>query len=298
MKDTKKPGFTLIELTLALVFVSMLLLSISWLTIHITSTYEKGLAIKAVNSVGKELIDDFSRSIAASPAMPVDSLCGSIYPYSTASTSPYQTCMKDKASKMVYQQRYGKVLVKDKEETVPVSGIFCTGRYSYIWNTAYALNTEDYKPVGINDYRSTYEEKNGFGATTKSEKNFRLLKVSDFSRELCISHMEKNKYLYDEGTTFTINENDDAYEMLDNSENNLAIYDLRIFPPTVHSLTSSAFYSGTFILATLRGNIDIASTGDFCSDPPDNLNTDFAYCAINKFNFAMRAAGEKTSNER
>ena len=73
---------------------------------------------------------------------------------------------------------------------------------------------------------------------------------------------------------------------------------MSVFAPTVHELTSSAYYSGTFILATLRGGININSTGEFCSDPPDNLNTDFAYCAINKFNFAMKADGEKLDSER
>jgi hypothetical protein len=88
-----------------------------------------------------------------------------------------------------------------------------------------------------------------------------------------------------------------AIDLLDSSENDIALYDFTIFAPSVHYLTTAGFYSGTFILATLRGGIDINTTGDFCSDPPDNLNTDFAYCAINKFNFSMRAAGERMRNE-
>jgi hypothetical protein len=112
--------------------------------------------------------------------------------------------------------------------------------------------------------------------------------------------MLSNVYYYDDNNNYNITNGtpDVNYEMLDNSQNNLAIYDFTVFKPTIHKVTSAAFYSGTFILATLRGGIDINSTGEFCSDPPDNLDTDFAYCAINKFNFAMRAAGEKTATER
>ena len=75
-KMNNKKGFTMVELSLALIFVSIILITIAWLTIHITSVYEKGLAMKAVNSTAKELIDDFSRAIATSPARTVQSLCG------------------------------------------------------------------------------------------------------------------------------------------------------------------------------------------------------------------------------
>ena len=65
--------------------------------------------------------------------------------------------------------------------------------------------------------------------------------------------------------------------------------------------------SGTFILATLRGDIDIMRSGDYCSlgtqfedkngnmvgdtSSLNNLGSEFNYCAINKFNFAARTAG-------
>ena len=124
------------------------------------------------------------------------------------------------------------------------------------------------------------------------------MRVSDFRRELCLEHLDPNKYAYDDDSTYDLLNAPQVHEeLLENSENNLAIYDFTIFAPTVHGLTSSGFYSGTFILATLRGGININSTGEFCSDPPDGLKTDFAYCAINKFNFSMRAVGEKLSHE-
>lgn len=298
MKNNNKKGFTIVELSLAIVFISVLLLTIGWLTIHITSVYEKGLAMKAVNSSAKEIIDDVSRAIAASPARTVGNLCADVYNPTTREEA-YNQCVDDQARKLSYQQRYANVEIAGEVKQVPVNGVFCTGRYSYIWNTAYVLNDIDYK---TNAKRANFNNSND---------TFRLLKVSDFSRKLCTQHMVPTAYVYDDGYDYTTsgdvivdkvgNEStigvNTAIDLLDSSENDIALYDFTIFAPSVHYLTTAGFYSGTFILATLRGGIDINTTGDFCSDPPDNLNTDFAYCAINKFNFSMRAAGERMRNE-
>lgn len=303
MKKTLKKnqkGFTLVELALALVFVSVLLITVAWLTIHITTVYEKGLAMKAVNSVGKELVDDFSRAVSVSPAMTTNSLCSQKYNKDTR-TEQYNRCVNDSARKFSYQQRYNRVIEKKtgNEMVVPTNGVFCTGRYSYIWNSAYVLNMGDgsqydYSPATVGNYKAVFSYNGG------TNDNFRLLKVSDFTRELCTQHVNGSEYVYDDSPVYTLSgmTPETNEDLLDNSDNNIALYDMTIFAPTIHDLTSSAYYSGTFILATLRGGININSTGEFCSDPPDNLATDFAYCAINKFNFAMRAAGEKIDTER
>ena len=86
-------------------------------------------------------------------------------------------------------------------------------------------------------------------------------------------------------------------DLLADSDDSLAIYDLTIFRPVTHNLTFQSFYSGTFILATVPGGVDITGSGNYCKDAPDGLSTDFAYCAINKFNFAARARGELTTDE-
>ena len=297
-----KKGFTLVELALALVFVSILLLTIAWLTIHVTTVYEKGLAMKAVNSVGKELIDDFSRAVSVSPALTVDSLCSKKYDKTTRAEQ-HTNCMNDAARKFSYQQRYNKVIEKKTgtEMVVPTNGVFCTGRYSYIWNSAYVLNMGNDSKY---DYRAATtvnpNYKAVFNYSGGTNDNFRLLKVSVFTREPGAQHMNNSEYVYDDSPVYTLSglAPETNEDLLDNTENNIALYDMTIFATTVHNLTSAAYYSGTFILATLRGGIDINSTGEFCSDPPDNLNTDFAYCAINKFNFAMEANGEKLDNER
>lgn len=290
-KDAIKKGFTMIELSLAMLFISIILITIAWLTMHITTVYQKGLAMKAVNATAKELIDDFSRAIAGSPAHSVQSQCLK-YP---STSEAYSICTGDNARDFSYQQRYGIVRLKGKTEnkTVPTSGVFCTGRYSYLWNTAYALDDEGYTPVIVS--KSTLH----INATDKTYEDFRLLKVQDYNKALCSQKMESSRYLYGADNHFVLeSEPGVVVDLLDSSENNLAIYDMTIFKPAVHKLTSAGYYSGSFILATLRGGVDITATGDFCTEPPDGLNTDFTYCSINKFNFSMRAVGEKMDSER
>lgn len=284
-------GFTLIELSLALVFLSVLLITIAMLTIHISTSYQKGLAIQSISSTGRELIDEFSRSISDGSSINAESLCASRIPVNTTNGSPYKKCLDDNAKLFIYQQRSGNVTIKgNPDETIqaPTSGILCTGHYSYIYNSGYVLDASK----TIYDYntnlRSSYINKND--NTYKQKKDdFRLLKVSDPSRALCSQGVTSN-YTTD-ASVQSYETSGTVEELLTSTEDDLALYDLKLFNPSRNTLTQQAFYSGTFILATIRGGVNIKSSGDYCSSPPENLATDFAYCAINKFNFATRATG-------
>ena len=283
MKQTRK-AFTLVELTLAIAFLSLLLLSVAYVTMNITGQYQKGLSIKAVSSTGRELITEFSRTIAASPVKPATGACDRAYAYSAAESSPYQRCLADKAYLLSYQQY--QAAVEDGKGPVPVSGVFCTGRYSYLWNTGYTLNEENY-PLG-GQYRASFQ----YGGGTV--EGYHLLVVTDPDREVCLSNLEEASYATKGVPTVYKAEGISAKpeELLAPSEDNLALYDFTIFRPRQHFLTGHSFYSGTFILATVAGGVDITGTGNYCTETPDDLSTDFNYCAINKFNFAMRATGE------
>ena len=51
-----RSGFTLIELSFAIAFISVLLITITLITREIVSIYRKGYAIKTVNQVGRDII--------------------------------------------------------------------------------------------------------------------------------------------------------------------------------------------------------------------------------------------------
>lgn len=66
MNHVNKKGFTLIELMLAMSFISLLLMAIAMTTIQISNIYNKGITLREVNQAGRAISDDISRSIAQS----------------------------------------------------------------------------------------------------------------------------------------------------------------------------------------------------------------------------------------
>src|SRR5680860_795921 len=92
-------GFTLIELMLAMAFVSTLLLAIAMIIVQIGSIYNKGITYTDVNSAGSSIASELQRSINESTPFNIDPAKG---------TSLY------------VDKTWG--------------GRLCTNRYSYIWN--------------------------------------------------------------------------------------------------------------------------------------------------------------------
>ena len=66
MRQRASRGFTLIELMLAMSFVSILLIAIAMLTIQMSRIYTKGISLRQVNEAGLELSNDLQRSIQSS----------------------------------------------------------------------------------------------------------------------------------------------------------------------------------------------------------------------------------------
>jgi len=63
-------GFTLVELMLSMAFIAILLLAIALLVLQISSIYNKGLTLRAVNESGRTIISDVQRTLnTASPQL-------------------------------------------------------------------------------------------------------------------------------------------------------------------------------------------------------------------------------------
>ena len=288
-------GFTIIEVTLSLMFISILLLSVIFVAVHLSTIYQKGNTMNAINSTSRLLVDDFQRGIATAPARSLSDICRVEY---ASNTNEMNKCLQNQARKYVYQQNYGTIKAKQTGkllESVPLSGVFCSGRYTYLWNTGYVLNSTDYEIMSGS--RATFSN----GDTEIDD--YRLIKIEDSDRAICRSHMEaaaNNNRVYqvaDIAPTYRLTGAEYKEVMKKNNED-IALYDFTIFAPTEHALTMQNFYSGTFILATLRGNVDITGTGEFCKTPPEmGLSSSFNYCAINKFNFSARTSGQNRKGE-
>ena len=88
-------GFTIIELALAMSFVSMLLIAVAMTVIQISNIYNRGITLKSVNQVGRVVGSEFKNSIAQKSYFELD----------------------------------GAHYITDTD-----GGRLCTGQYSYIWN--------------------------------------------------------------------------------------------------------------------------------------------------------------------
>jgi prepilin-type N-terminal cleavage/methylation domain-containing protein len=113
MNHDNTKGFTLIELMLAMTFISALLVAIAMTTIQISMIYTKGITLREVDQAGRSVSDELQRSIASSA--PID-----VTPQKDASPSTATS----------------KYVVRDG------GGRLCLGRYSYIWNYGKALTSD------------------------------------------------------------------------------------------------------------------------------------------------------------
>ena len=297
---TKKKGFTLIEITIAIAFISILLLTITLVVNDIIKSYRKGAAMKSVNSTGLDLIDEFTSTISEAPSVTFSNFCEY---YSDSAEK--DRCNNDRANLFTFQRWKASVRIKDLVADVPVYGAFCTGKYSYLWNTGYALNSNDYQlstnpDTPIPKATLTYHYQNDI----KTAQNFRLLKIADSSRMVCMANLvdldnSDRTYSINNSTSFDISETifgsdyilaEEPAELI-SSDGRLALYDLTVFPPAQDTTSKRLFYSASMILATISGGVNITAPSDYCS-PATNNFLEFDNCAINKFNFAMRATGE------
>ena len=279
MKEHKK-GFTIIEITLAMTFLAILMVSIATLIMRVTNIYQKGLAMRAINATGTEIIEDITRTVgAASYLVDIHS--------QDAELGGNGVMEYDNNYKLVEKYYYDYTVYNENHDgknfNVQYFGVLCTGDYSYIWNTARALDPD-------------FTTKNFI--TVNGEK-VKMVRVYDREQTQCnkdkngsVANLAKRNYL-----PVTINvPADNVVELINNDEMDLALYEFNITPATQSAITSQSFISANFILATRQGGININANGDFCRGEDNEFKdeyegTMFNYCAVNKFSFSARTGG-------
>lgn len=113
-----KKGFTLIELMLAMAFLSILLLAVAMTIIQIGVTYNRGITLKEVNQSARNLNDELSRSLSRAAAF-------------------------DLSTNYV---------------TNNAGGRLCMGQDSYIWNTGTAIQADDDELTGYDPLSSKADQ--------------------------------------------------------------------------------------------------------------------------------------------
>ena len=279
MKEYKK-GFTIIEITLAMTFLAILMVSIATLIMRVTNIYQKGLAMRAINATGTEIIEDITRTVgAASYLVDIHS--------QDAELGGNGVMEYDNNYKLVEKYYYDYTVYNEnhngKNFNVQYFGVLCTGDYSYIWNTARALDPDFTTKIFI---------------TVNGEK-VKMVRVYDREQTQCnkdkngsVANLAKRNYL-----PVTINvPADNVVELINNDEMDLALYEFNVTPATQSAITRQSFISANFILATRQGGININANGDFCRGEDNEFKdeyegTMFNYCAVNKFSFSARTGG-------
>ena len=275
-----KKAFTIIEFVLAMTFLAVLLIGITTITMRILDIYQKGLALRAINATGRDILNDLSRTIGGSP------IVENINPVSTDKIDITQVDIRK-----TYRSYFNETMMTFNEKTVQSGGVFCTGSYSYIWNDAPAIRSvrED----------STYKNQmfliNG--------EYYKFARIPDHERKACERVDEESDQLKTKQITGIPPE--DVVSLISDDESDLALYDFVILPATQNNITGQIFYSGMFIIATMRGGVNVLTNGDYCtgsdtmySSEVEATDQEFDYCAVNKFNFAMRATGESSNADQ
>lgn len=161
-----------------------------------------------------------------------------------------------------------RIVAKDIETTVQAAhpfdvdqatidaGRFCTGRYSYVWNTP---------TVNTNRYVNT------------ADGTIRFVRVSDPSRSLCSSL-----------TSHVVAA--DATELMAAGDRSLMVHSLALTPSTAVGAASQRLYTLTMLVGTDNvGAIQTTANGAVCRESMADMATDLTYCAINEFTITVRA---------
>lgn len=102
--NKQRNGFTLVELMLAMGFVSALLLTIAMTIIQIGALYNQGTTLREINQASRDVSEDLRRSVSSAGTITLD--------------NDY---------------------VLTPSASNPSSGRLCLGNFSYIWNYAKAI---------------------------------------------------------------------------------------------------------------------------------------------------------------
>ena len=306
MKKTRG-GFTLIEMALSMVFIGILSVMMVLMIQNTMASYRRGLILNQLNTIGMDLIDDVRTSIQNANTDSLLKLCERKYGLGD------NDCTRDNGNSFVSVTKYGNVKVDGNNlGSLPVYGAFCTGTYTYIWNSGY-FEEGDYDGQRTVEGISRVTLK--VGGTDTVISKIRLLKIYDRERTVCVnannnqngggyvSTPDNNRvpaqFVIDDYNSIADgklkDENEEGkMELLKvSSANDLVLYDFYMSRPATSETRKNLFFAGSFILGTRKGGVNsITASGNSCKPPADATGySNLEYCAINKFNFAVQAGG-------
>lgn len=252
----KKRGFTIIELMLAMTFVSVLLIAIAMTVIQMGKIYNRGLMLKEVNESARLLASDLQRNIASSNPFSIDPDVGDLY------------------EDVVVESYY----LPMKSGTKEYGGRLCLGRYSYIWNYGKYIN--DSTIIKLNSY------------SDEPGKIINFVKIYDPSAIYCTTSSNKQIMYHttnDEEPIELIGSGD--YNLSIHDFKILSL-DTDGDTKTGQKIYNITFVIGTNDQIAIDYQLGV----DAKCKTPSEIGDDHTYCSINKFSIVARSGSSVESN--
>ena len=231
IRDAKQ-GFTLIELMLAMTFISTLLLSITMVGIQAGRMYSRGVVLRDVNQAGRDISNMFRRDFLQANAGKIN-ITGLRVPNNENWTT----------------------------------GRLCLGAHSYVWNNPKYL--DDPSLLGAN-------------RLFKVDGNLiNLVRVVDADGGLC---KRDGSGRYPE--TVDMAKSSNLLRPISSGDGSIGIHNVTLEKITSDS-SREALYRLTFILGTSK----MSEIRNSSCKAPDEAESNFEFCAINKFEMIVRTNG-------
>lgn len=240
-----KGGFTIIELMLAMAFVSFLLLSIAMTTIQAGNMYNRGLTLRGVNQVGRDIDGMLRRDF-----------------------------LQTDSRRIVRPSAASSRVIRLSDPGQLISGRFCLGQYSYLWNDPWVLDREtDISHSAI--------------VRDASGQPINFVRVVDEDARLCeqVSGHYPNSLAGYTSVTQLLKTRTSGEEVV------LGIHSFDVVALTYDSVTPrpEGLYRVQYTVGTTRVS-EINTSNQSCR-PPSDTESNFQFCAINQFDTIVRTNG-------
>ncbi len=236
-------GFTLVELMLAMTFISVLLLSIAMTAIQAGHIYNRGMVLRSINQSGRDIADSLRRDFLQANAKKI----------ATANNNPVITLSDPGGVR---------------------SGRICLGYYTYVWNTAAALDSEAVRTSSSAVVRLT--------DSAHTPVNF--ARVIDEDGALCRADA-RGKYQNEidvANTTHLLKNLSSPDEVV------VALHKIVVQKITKEDDTEQ-LYKIQYVLGTSK--LSEINTADNTCKPPADAAANLDFCAINNFDMMVRTNG-------
>lgn len=236
-----KKGFTIIELMLAMSFISVLLLAIAFTAIQVGKMYNRGMTLRSVNHSGRNIGDTLRRDFLQTDQRRI----------TRPSSSDAVIWVSDGGERM--------------------SGRFCLGYHSYLWNTPKAIDED------INTGNAVVMGPDG--------KPISFVRVIDEGGSLCRLQADSTypNQLNEAGRVTHLLKPKDKGDVI------LAVHSFSVRPIVWDSHAANSLYGLNFTIGTSKLG-EINTTDQSCI-PPSDGKSNIEFCAINNFDMIVRTNG-------